>query len=158
MALKSGMNTRDLQKLQASINRLRTKLPEAGTDVLEDAARSHATKAASAVMSRPGSSGNYKREPEAYDWTANRGGDPAVSIDRGGTAVAAEFGATYHTVFGKRVAQKSMKRRVFGARVKRALSGKVVGKTIKQDLPSMERDLAVAFDRTAEAEFRKAGL
>jgi len=158
MAMKSGMNSRDLQKLQASLNRLRTKLPEAGTEVLEDAARSHSTKAASAVMTRPGSSGRYKREPEAYDWTANRGGDPAVSIERGGTAIAAEFGATFHTVFGRRVPQKSMKRRVFGARVKRTLSGKVVGRTIKQDLPNMERELAITFDRTAEADFRKAGL
>jgi hypothetical protein len=81
-----------------------------------------------------------------------------VSIDRGGTAIAAEFGATFHTVFGKRVKQASMKRRVFGARVKRMLSGKVVGKVIKADLPSMERNLAITFDQTAEADFRKAGL
>jgi hypothetical protein len=158
MARKVGMDTRDLRAVQAAINTFRTVLPEAGTKVLEEAAKDNSRKAASAVMSRPGASGKYKREPEAYDWERSRGGHPAVAIERGGTAIGAEFGANFHTVFGRRVSAKSMKRRVFGARVKRTLSGKVVGRVTKQALPGMERDLAIAFDHTAEREFTKRGL
>jgi len=159
MAAGTRINDRDLRQLQAAFNALRTRLPEAGTQVLEDTAHDVSKRAAGAVMSRPGSSGRYKRDPDAYDWTASRNGHPAVEISGSSpTAVGAEFGATYHTVFGRRVAAKSMKRRVFGARVKRALSGKVVGRTTKAMLPKVERDLAIAFDRTSEREFTKRGL
>ena len=155
---KVGMRYSDVQQLNLAMKTLQVRLPKAGEQVLQDFAQDISRDAASLVMSRPGSSGKYHREPEAYDWTSSRGGHPAVEIERGGTAIAAEFGATYHTVFGHRVTQRSMKRRVFGARVKRALSGKVVGRATKKGLPVVERDLAVTFDRTAEMEFRKRGL
>jgi hypothetical protein len=148
----------DIKQLDLALKHLQVRLPKAGTEVIEGFAQDISRDAASLVMSRPGSSGRYKREPQAYDFTASRGGHPAVKIARGGTAIGAEFGATYHHVFGRRVPQRSMKRRVFGARVKRALSGKVVGKATKAGLPRVERDLAVTFDRTAESEFRKRGL
>lgn len=155
---KKGIDYRDLKQLDLAMKTLQARLPKAGEEVIEGFAEDTARDAARAVMSRPGSSGKYKRQPEAYDYTASRGGHPAVEIERGGTAIGAEFGATYHTVFGNRVTQRSMKRRVFGARVKRTLSGKVVGRVTKAGLPKVERDLAVAFDRTAEKEFRKRGL
>lgn len=158
MARGKGIDTRDLKQLNLAMKQLQARLPKAGEQVIADFAQDTARDAASRVMSRPGSRGNYKREPEAYDWTASRGGDPAVSIERGGTAIGAEFGANFHTVFGHRVPARSMRRRVFGARVKRTLSGKVVGRATKDGLPRAERDLAIAFDRTAEAEFRKRGL
>ena len=158
MASRKGIDTRDLKQLNLAMKQLQVRLPKAGTEVLEGFAQDVECDASRLVMTRPGSRGSYKREPQAYDWTANRRGHPAVSIERGGTAIGAEFGATYHTVFGRRMLAKDMKRRVYGARVKRLLSGKVVGKATKLGLPKAEKDLALAFDKTAEAEFRKRGL
>jgi hypothetical protein len=136
---------------------MRTRLPQAGTEALEDAVVRNTAKSAQAVLGRPGASGKYHREPEAYDETTRKGA-PAIRIQGGGTAIAAEYGATYHTVFGRRVKAASMRRRVFGARVKRNTSGKVVGRVVKADLPALERRVAVAFDRAAESVFDREGL
>lgn len=154
---KTRLDTRDLDKLEGVFKRFRVKLPEAGEKALAEAVQRDATQSKSTLSSRPGASGRYKREPEAYSDVMYRG-DPAVRIEGGGTAIGAEFGTTYHTVFGRKVLAKSMKRRVFGARVGRGRLGKVVGKTAKANLPKTERDVALAFDREAEREFRKAGL
>jgi hypothetical protein len=153
----TGIERSGLPALEAAFKAFAVRLPEAGEEELKDTVRKNTTRSAQAVMSRPGSSGKYHREPDAYSDTV-KAGAPAIEIARGGTAIAAEFGANFHTVFGKRVPVKSMKRRVFGARVKRNLSGKVVGRVVKADLPAAERRLAVAFDRAAEREFTKRGL
>jgi hypothetical protein len=153
----TGIDDRDLRRLQASLNAMRVQLPQAGTDALEDSAKQNTRRSAQAVQSRPGSSGKYKREPGAYSQTV-RNGAPAIKIQGGGTAIGAEFGATYHTVFGRRVKAASMRRRVFGARVKRQTSGKVVGRVVKADLPALERRVALAFDKSAERVFDKQGL
>ena len=147
----------DIAKVEKVLKSFATRLPEAGALSLEDTAETVARASKGVVMHRPRSRGNYHREPGAYSDVIRKGA-PAIEIERGGTAIAAEFGANFHTVFGHRIAAKSMKRRVFGGRVKRNTSGKVVGATVKKDLPRAERDLALAFDKTAEKAFRKAGL
>ena len=151
------VDSRDLIKLERALKLFAVRLPDAGEKVLEKTAEQNAGRSGSLVMSRPRARGKYKREPGAYS-DVKRKGAHSIKIEAGGTAIGAEFGANFHTVFGKRVAAKSMKRRVFGGRVKRNTSGKVVGQTVKKDLPQAERRLAVAFDKAAEKEFRKAGL
>lgn len=151
------INSKDLVALHKAFKQFQVILPDAGDDVLKDTAKMITRESAGKVMSRPGSRGGYKREPGSYD-AVMRNQAPAVEIQRGGTAVAAEYGANFHVVFGNRVAAKSMKRRVFGARVKRWRSGKVVGKLVKADLPAAEKRLAIAFDKTAEKTFTRLGL
>lgn len=155
--MPASVDTKDLKRLEQAIKLFAVRLPDEGEKVLAKTAKSMAGDAASKVMSRPGSRGSYHREPEAYD-TAKRSGAHAVDIQGGGTAIAAEYGATYHYVFGRRVTAKSMKRRVFGARIKRWSSGKVVGKLIKADLPAAEKRLAIAFNKDAERVFDRLGL
>lgn len=155
--MPGSVQSSDLVRLERTLKLFAVRLPDAGEKSLEDTAAKNAKRSKGEVMSRPRSRGKYHREPEAYSETV-RAGAHAIEIERGGTAIAAEFGANFHTVFGKRIPVKSMKRRVFGARVKRNTSGKVVGKTVKADLPAAEKRLALAFDRTAEKLFRKAGL
>lgn len=151
------INSKDLVALHKAFKLFQVQLPDAGDDVLKDTAKMIARESASKVQSRPGSRGSYKREPGAYD-AKMRNQAPSVEIQRGGTAIAAEYGANFHVVFGNRVAAKSMKRRVFGGRVKRWRSGKVVGKLVKTDLPDAEKRLAKAFDQTAEKTFTRLGL
>lgn len=151
------MDTKDLLKLQKAFKQFAVRLPDAADEVLVQTAKTITRESASKVMSRPGSRGGYKREPGAYD-AVIRNAANAVEIQRGGTAIAAEYGANFHTVFGNRVVAKTMKRRVFGARVKRWRSGKVVGKLIKADLPAAEKRLAIAFDKEAEKTFDRLGL
>lgn len=155
--MAAKVDARDLLKLERAMRRFAVRLPDAGDEVLEDTAEMMERDSSRAVATRPGSRGSYHREPGAYG-TAVRNGAHAVTIERGGTAVAAEYGANYHHVFGRRVLAKSMKRRVFGGRVKRWRSGKVVGKLVKADIPHAEKRLAIAFDKAAEAEFTKLGL
>ena len=151
------LDTRDLMKLEKAMKLFAVRLPDAADQVLVDTAKDISSDSRNVVMSRPGSRGSYKRQPDAYD-AVIRNKANAVEIERGFTAIAAEYGANFHTVFGNRVAAKSMKRRVFGARVKRWRSGKVVGKLIKTDLPAAEKRLAIAFDKEAEKTFDRLGL
>ncbi len=151
------VTSKDLQRLELVFKQFAVRLPEAGEKVLKKTAQQNTRRSAGAVMGRPRSSGRYKREPGAYS-AKEKKGYQGIEIKAGGTAIAAEYGTAFHTVFGRRVPVKSMKRRVFGARVKRATSGKVVGRVVKDDLPKAERRLAIAFDETAEAAFTKAGL
>lgn len=155
--MPAKVQSKDLVRLEQALKLFRVRLPDAGEKVLGDTAEKIAKESKGKVMSRPGSRGSYHREPESYD-TQMRSGAHAVEIERGGTAVAAEYGANYHYVFGHRVLAKSMKRRVFGARVKRWTSGKVTGKLIKADLPAAEKRLAIAFDKSAERTFDRLGL
>jgi hypothetical protein len=157
VATPGRIDTRDLDKLERAFKRFQVRLPEAGEKALGEAVERDARQSAQTLQSRPGASGRYKREPGAYSDVVYKG-DPAVRIEGGGTAIGAEFGTTYHYVFGRKVLAKSMKRRVFGARTGRGRLGKVVGKTAKANLSKTEREIALAFDREAEAEFRKAGL
>lgn len=151
------LDTKDLMKLEKAMRLFAVRLPDAADEVLVDTVRDISKDSASVVMSRPGSRGSYKREPDAYD-AVIRNKANAIEIQRGFTAIAAEYGANFHHVFGKRVPVKSMKRRVFGARVKRWRSGKVVGKLVKTDLPAAEKRLAIAFDKEAEKTFTRLGL
>lgn len=151
------LDTRDLDKLEKAFKAFLVRLPDAGEDAIAKSVQRDATQSKSTLSSRPGASGKYKREPEAYSDVMYKG-DPAVRIEGGGTAIGAEFGTTYHTVFGRKVLAKSMKRRVFGARTGRGRLGKVVGKTAKANLPKTEREVALAFDKAAERQLRKAGL
>lgn len=155
--MPASVQTKDLVKLEKALKLFAVRLPEAGQQELKDTTELIDRAATSLVSQRPGSRGSYKREPTAYGHTI-RNREPAVEIARGFTAIAAEYGANFHTVFGNRVPAKSMKRRVFGARVKRWKSGKVVGKLIVTDLPKAERRLAKAFDKEAERTFTRMGL
>ena len=137
---------------------MRVKLPDAAEAELAEIVGDDATDAQQFLSGRPGSRGRYKREPERIGHTDNYRGRPAAIIERGGTMVAAEFGTKLHYVWGRPVQARSMKRRVFGARVGRGRLGKVVGKTAERNLPQTERRIAVAFDKAAESEFRRAGL
>ena len=154
---KVGMQRGDLETLERTMRQFAVKLPAAGDRVLKDTSNQMARQSKSKLSSRPGSRGGYKRMPQDIS-QETKGKHHGIELARGGTMIAAEYGATFHWVFGKRVAAKSMKRRVYGGRVKRWTSGKVVGKTVKADLPRAERELAVAFDREAEKAFTKAGL
>ena len=154
---KAGMQMQDLQKLEKALKQFAVRLPEAGDKVLEDTARLMAREGKSKLASRPGSRGSYKRMPEDIS-QETIGGHHGIELQRGGTMIAAEYGATFHWVFGNRVTAKAMKRRVFGARVKRWTSGKVVGKAVKADLPRAERKLAIAFDKEAEKLFDRQGI
>lgn len=158
MAAGYSVNTKDLERLHKAFRRLRVRLPEAAEKELAKVVGDDAQDAARFAMSRPGARGKYKREPEAYGHVDSYKGDPAITIERGGTAIGAEFGTTYHTVFGTKMLAKSMRRRVFGARTGRGRLGKVAGKTAEKNLPKTERRVAVAFDKEAEREFRRQGL
>ena len=155
--MPGSVNTKDLVKLEKAMKLFAVRLPDAAEDELKDTTNLIEKAAVGAVSQRPGSRGGYKREPGAYHH-GMRNKAPAVEIDRGFTAIGAEYGANYHVVFGNRVLAKSMKRRVFGARVKRWTAGKVVGKLIKADLPKAEKRLAIAFDKEAEKTFTRLGL
>ena len=154
---RRGANFDDVEKLHKAFKQFQVRLPDAGDKVLEATSRKIATQGRSKLSSRPGSRGDYKRMPQHLN-QATIGGHHGIELQRGGTMIAAEYGTTFHWVFGTRVVAKSMKRRVFGARVKRWTSGKVVGKLIKAELPKTERELAIAFDKQAERIFDKAGL
>lgn len=147
----------DLQKLEKALKQFAVRLPAAGDRVLEDTSRQIARQAKSKLASRPGSRGSYKRMPQDIS-QETIGGHHGIELQRGGTMIAAEYGSNFHHVFGRRIPVKSMKRRVFGARVKRWTSGKVVGKTVKADLPKTERKLAIAFDKEAERLFDRQGI
>ena len=147
----------DIAKLERTLKLFAVRLPEAGDKSLERTSHKVANQSRGKLSSRAGSRGKYKRMPEDMG-QESKGKFHGIELQRGGTMIAAEYGATFHVVFGKRVTAKSMKRRVFGARVKRLTSGKIVGKTVKADLPRAEKDLALTFDKRAEADFRKAGL
>ena len=151
------MQRGDLERLEKSMRQMAVKLPKAGEKVLEKTSEQMARQSKSKLSSRPGSRGSYKRMPEDIS-QKSKGKIHGIELQAGGTMIAAEYGANFHHVFGNRVPAKSMKRRVFGARVKRWTSGKVVGKLVKADLPKTERKLAVAFDKEAEKIFSKAGL
>ena len=151
------MGTTALVKLERTMKLFAVRLPAAGDKELHDTSEKMARKSTSKLGSRPGSRGNYHRMPEDID-QMTKGKFHGVELARGGTMIAAEYGATFHHVFGEKIEAKKMKRRVFGARVKRWTAGKVVGKTVKADIPRLERDLAITFDRTAEKLFTKAGL
>jgi len=155
---KWQVNTRDLDKLERAFRRMRVKLPDAAEAELAEIVGDDAQDAQGFLSGRPGSRGAYKRQPERIGHVDNYRGHPAATIERGGTMVAAEFGTKLHYVWGRPVQARSMKRRVFGARVGRGRLGKVVGKTAERNLPDTERRIAVAFDHAAEAEFRRLGL
>jgi hypothetical protein len=154
---KIGMQRGDLEKLEKAIKQFAVRLPKAGDKVLEDTSELMARQAKSKLSSRPGSRGNYKRMPQHIS-QATIGKSHGIELQAGGTMIAAEYGTTFHWVFGNRVTAKSMVRRVFGARVKRWTSGKVVGKAVKADLPRAERKLAIAFDKEAERIFDRQGI
>ena len=154
---KRGMQMDDLLKLQKALKQFAVRLPESGDKVLEDTSRDMARQAKSKLGSRPGSRGSYKRMPEDISQETIQG-HHGIELQRGGTMIAAEYGSNFHHVFGNRIPVKSMKRRVYGARVKRWTSGKVVGKAVKADLPKTERKLAIAFDKEAERIFDRQGI
>ena len=158
MARKTGMDTKDLDALERAFKRFRVRLPAAAEDALEDSVKTDTRDAAQFLAKRPGASGKYKRDPGAYRFAENRGA-PAVEISSSSpTAVGAEFGTNVHWVFGRKVAAKSMKRRVFGARTGRGRLGKVVGKTAERNIPKTERRIAIAFDKGAAKILKREGL
>lgn len=154
--MPGNVDSKDVKRLTAALKRFPNELIDAGQDALEETTKQLAKDAKHAVRARPGG-GSYKREPGAYRATKT-GGNPGVSIQGGGTAIAAEYGTTWHTVFGDRIRASTMKRRVFGAQVSGDLDGYVVGKLVKRNMPGDEKDLAKALDREAERQFKKAGL
>ena len=151
------MKMDDMLKLEKALKQFAVRLPKAGDKVLETTSEQMARRSKSKLGSRPGSRGSYKRMPEDIS-QETIGGHHGIELARGGTMIAAEYGATFHWVFGNRIQANKMKRRVFGARVKRWTSGKVVGKTVKAELPKTERKLAIAFDKEAERIFDRQGI
>jgi hypothetical protein len=154
---KAGMKFDDLAKLELVFKKFAVRLPEAGDKVLEQTSQQIARQGKSKLGSRPGSRGKYKRMPQDIS-QETIGGHHGIELQAGGTMIAAEYGTTFHWVFGRRVVAKTMKRRVFGARVKRWTSGKVIGKLVKAELPKTEKQLAIAFNKEAQKMFDKAGL